>query len=538
MMHFIEMHACGSAALALVIVSGALLSEDAATITAAAFAFASVLDFRISFFSAIAGLWLGDLGVYGLARFSRERAEKMAWFRKLTGSLNGVSTGAHGDWRLAVSRFLPGTRLPAYVAAGLSRMSLPRFALITGVTAIAWTSVVFAAIWVFPGHAASAQHQLTALSLAGLALFALLYIWRLASHNLKRSFVNAWQRLVRWEFWPGWLFYAPVALICSWLGIRYRGLSLPSIANLNQHNGGIIGESKMEILRELRSVAPDFTAETYFVTEGTVEERMKRVENIVSMHGLTFPLVLKPDTAQRGAGFRKVSSLQDARNYLELVGAPLVLQRYVEGPHEAGIFYYRYPWASEGQIFGITRKRFPSVIGDGQHTIARLIENDGRARFLKAVYKKRLGGAADRVPALGERVRLVQAGNHCQGCIFEDGMDLYSEPLRRALDAISRQVSGFYVGRYDLRYTSDEQLRDGKGFRIIELNGAASEATNIYDARNSLWTAYGTLYRQWQLMYAIGAENRRRGAVPRPTLAIWRDWRAFRMRACDFPISD
>jgi hypothetical protein len=39
-------------------------------------------------------------------------------------------------------------------------------------------------------------------------------------------------------------------------------------------------------------------------------------------------------------------------------------------------------------------------------------------------------------------------------------------------------------------------------------------------------------------MYAIGAENRKRGAVPRPTLAIWRDWRAFRMRACDFPIAD
>jgi hypothetical protein len=334
------------------------------------------------------------------------------------------------------------------------------------------------------------------------------------------------------------VFYAPVALICGWLGIRYRGLSLPSIANLNQRNGGIIGESKMEILRKLRNVAAGFTAETYFVAEGTVEERMKRVENIVNLHKLTFPLVLKPDTAQRGAGFRKLSSFQDAQSYLALVKAPLVLQPYVEGPHEAGIFYYRFPGAPEGQIFGITRKRFPSIIGDGQHTIAQLIENDERARFMEAVYKKRLGAGAGRVPMLAEKVRLVEAGNHCQGCIFEDGMDLYSEPLRRALDAISRQIGGFYVGRYDVRYASDELLRDGKGFRIIELNGAASEATNIYDARNSLWTAYRTLYLQWKLMYAIGAENRRAGAIPRPALAIWRDWRTFRMRACDFPIAD
>src|SRR5207248_677385 len=53
----------------------------------------------------------------------------------------------------------------------------------------------------------------------------------------------------------------------------------------------------------------------------------------------------------------------------------------------------------------------------------------------------------------------------------------------------ARSFPGFYIGRYDIRYRSDEELRAGKGFQIIELNGAASEATNIYDASNSLWSA-------------------------------------------------
>jgi len=397
----------------------------------------------------------------------------MTWFRKVSASLSGSSTGTPRAWTLAMSRFLPGTRLPAYVTAGLRRMPFSRFALITASTAIAWTALVFAALWAFPGGAASAQHQLVSLSFAGLLVYTVIFAWKLWGHRLQQGLRNIWQRLVKWEFWPGWVFYAPVAIICGWLGIRYRGLSPPSVANLNQRNGGIVGESKIRIQHELSSVAPGFTADAYLVHPGTVGHRMKRIENIVAINNLAFPFVLKPDSAQRGAGFRKVCSYQDARSYLKRVNAPQVLQRYVAGPHEAGIFYYRFPGAPEGQIFGITRKRFPYVIGNGRHTIAELIERDERARFLKGVYVKRLGVAAARIPALGEKVRLVEAGNHCQGRIFEDGMGFYSEPLRRALDAISQQISGFYVGRFDIRYASDARLRNGKEFHIIEPDGAA-----------------------------------------------------------------
>src|SRR5207249_4459366 len=82
--------------------------------------------------------------------------------------------------------------------------------------------------------------------------------------------------------------------------------------------------------------------------------------------------------------------------------------------------------------------------------------------------------------------------------IFKEGGDLNSEELRTAFDEISQKLPGFYIGRYDIRYRSDDELRAGKEFQIIELNGAASEATNIYDEGNSLWSAYNTLYRQWK----------------------------------------
>jgi len=537
-MNFFDLHLGPSFLAALAIIAGAFVSEDAATITAATLAAASVLDARVSFVSAVAGLWVGDLGVYGAVRWWRARAGKTRWFSQAADSLKRDFTMARGDWPLALSRFFPGTRLPAYVSAGLNRMPFARYAAITGITAVLWTAVVFAAIWIFPAQAETARERAAYLGFAGLAAFVGLWLWKSQGKQLHGSLQKIWQKVMRWEFWPAWLFYTPVTAMCVWLGIRYRGISLPTIANLNQKNGGIIGESKMEILHELMKSSPASTARAWIVAAGSEEERLARIESILQMHELSFPFVLKPDTAQRGAGFRKVQSIEDARNYLKTVAESLVLQEYVAGPNEAGIFYYRFPGDAHGHIFGITRKRFPIVTGDGVHSLEALVEQDERARFLKKVYLMRLGTEANRIPVVGEKVRLVEAGNHCQGCIFEDGWDLHSEELRRALDEISQEIRGFHVGRFDVRYITDEELSRGRGFQIIELNGAASEATNIYDAKNSLWTAYRTLYRQWKLIYAIGSENRKRGAVPRTAFAVWQDWREFSARACDFPIAD
>jgi len=138
----------------------------------------------------------------------------------------------------------------------------------------------------------------------------------------------------------------------------------------------------------------------------------------------------------------------------------------------------------------------------------------------------------------GVRVRLVEAGNHCQGCIFSDGSYLNSEQLRQTFDSIARKLPEFFIGRFDVRYEDPDKLRQGYGFHIIELNGAASEATDIYDERNSLLSAYKILYRQWELVYALGAENRKRGFKPASLWSFWRDWQEFRAQAAFYPLAD
>lgn len=527
--------------LAVAIVLGAFVSEDGATITAATLAATSLLDVRLAFFSAFAGLWVGDLGVYALAHRTgpaiRQHRWFKVWFAKATNE-ERPSNRKEGQWSLALSRFLPGTRLPAYIAAGLGRMSVLTFAVTTAISAIAWIVFVFATIRLAPSRSATASHQLALLSLFGLALFAVSSIWRRWNQQIRQRVTIVFQRVVKWEFWPAWLFYSPVALFCAYLGIRYRGFSLPTAANLNQRNGGIIGESKIEILQTLMATSPDLTSNGYLVPSGTLSERLTKVRDICYRNEIPLPFVLKPDTAQRGGGFKKVQSLEEAEQYLAQVSAPLVLQKYVAGPREAGIFYYRFPAESKGHIFGITRKHFPVVTGDGVRTLRELIMADLRARLIAPTYLERFAADAERVLERSECVRLVEAGNHCQGCIFQDGSDLYTEELRARFDEISQRLSGFFIGRYDIRYTSNDELRAGKGFQIIELNGAASEATNIYDECNSLWSAYATLYRQWKLVYQIGAANRSLGHRPASVFRVLRDWKEFSRQAMEFPLAD
>jgi len=120
----------------------------------------------------------------------------------------------------------------------------------------------------------------------------------------------------------------------------------------------------------------------------------------------------------------------------------------------------------------------------------------------------------------GVAVQLVELGTHCRGAYFGDGIALKTPELEAAIERISGSFAGFYFGRYDVRSASPDDFRRGV-FTVIELNGVTSEATSIYDPKHGIIDAYRTLFAQWRLAFAIGAENRERGVSPAsvPSLA-------------------
>ena len=102
------------------------------------------------------------------------------------------------------------------------------------------------------------------------------------------------------------------------------------------------------------------------------------------------------------------------------------------GPCEIGIFYYRFPAGRRGAAFSPSpRKSFPKSSATAAARVEQLIRADARAAIMAATYLKRHHAIRGKVLAAGQRLKLVEAGNHCQGCIFRDGMHLWSEAAGR-----------------------------------------------------------------------------------------------------------
>ena len=199
--------------------------------------------------------------------------------------------------------------------------------------------------------------------------------------------------------------------------------------------------------------------------------------------------------------------------YLGAAEGDTIIQEYIAGL-EFGVFYYRYPGEPAGRIFSITEKRFPEVTGDGRSGLEELIRRDPRAVCMASVYLRAGKRPAEDVPRVGEVVRLVELGSHCRGAVFLDGTRLKTKALEEAIEAIARAHPGFFFGRFDIRAPSVEALQQGRGFKVIELNGVSAEATHVYDPAVSLLQAYRVMYTQWRTAFEIGAANRLRGEKP------------------------
>ena len=310
-----------------------------------------------------------------------------------------------------------------------------------------------------------------------------------------------------------WAFYPPIVLYILYLGLRHRSLTLFTAANPAIPGGGFVGESKAAILAGLAH-APGQVARWELIPASLAPaERLARAGSFLGRHGLGYPVVLKPDTGERGSGVRVIRTPEELGAYLARAGGDTLIQEYVDG-REFGVFYYRYPGEARGRIFSITDKRLLVVTGDGSRTLETLILADDRAVCMAPLFLTRHQARLLQIPSVGEIVLLGDLGNHCQGAVFHDGGHLVSAELEAAIEVLAAGYDGFYFGRFDLRVPSEDDFRAGRNLKVLELNGASSEATHIYDPRHGPRAAWRTLREQWRILFAIGERNRRAGVRP------------------------
>ncbi|MBC7920160.1 MAG: hypothetical protein H7Z75_03640 [Ferruginibacter sp.] len=318
-------------------------------------------------------------------------------------------------------------------------------------------------------------------------------------------------RLRHWEYWPFAVVYFPVFFYWIWLAIKARSPFFFSAANPSIETGGMLGESKVDILNQ---ISDQYKPKTLFIPRST---SLEAIRSMVAAHRIAFPLIAKPNVGERGWRVEKIHDGRELASYVGSNRVDFLIQAYVDTPLELGIFYYRFPGQSQGVVSSVVRKEFLSVRGDGRSSLLTLIQRNERARLqldvLKAKYRARLHQVLRR----DETLTLVHIGNHCRGTKFLNGNHLINEQLTRVFDDISQSIEGFHFGRYDVRCTSLADLYAGKGIRILELNGAGAEPAHIYEPGFSVREAYRVLFHHWRVLYQISRENHRRG-VPYLTL--------------------
>lgn len=499
----------------VLLVFGTFVSEDLACIAGGVLAARGDVSLALAVTACLTGIFVGDLLLFGTGRIFGRRVLKWSIFSRIA-SENAIDKASHWlDNRafeaIFLSRFVPGLRLPTYLAAGFLRTNARRFAIYFLLAAAVWTPVL---VGVSAYAATNFPFWAVALFVGTLIAIRLALPYR--DWRNRRLLAGRISRLTNWEFWPLSVFYAPVAIYVALLGVRHRSLTIWSCANPAIIAGGFAGESKNEIYRMLResaAAAPFLLKHRFLAGESDAETRLAAALEFMRAHSLSFPVVVKPDAGERGKDVAICRCEEDLRARFSESDADLLIQEFAAGD-EVSIFYCRYPDESRGRIFSITEKRFPIVEGDGERDLENLILADSRAVALAAKYFEQNRARLGFVPKRGESVRIVEIGTHSRGAIFVDGERFLTDELAARIDEICRGVDGFFFGRFDIRCESHEELMRGRGFRLIELNGVTSESTNIYDPKFTLFGAYRVLFRQWRIACEIGSANRARGVRP------------------------
>ena len=277
----------------------------------------------------------------------------------------------------------------------------------------------------------------------------------------------------------------------------------------------------MESKKEVYDLIPFeyYPATLLFKTSSSTQEILA----LIKQRNLKYPLIGKPDIGMKGMMVKKLENEKELLSYAENSKVDFLIQEFVPFKNEIGIFYYRYPNEERGHISGIVRKELLTVTGDGISTVEQLLLKNKRAVLqlptLRIKEKEKLNIILQRE----EELIIVPYGNHVRGAKFLDDSSLIDEELTNTIDSICKKVDGFYFGRLDIRYKDWEELKRGKNFSIIELNGSGSEPTHIYDPRHSVFWAWGEIAKHWKILYRVSKLNHQLQNTPYMTTRMGLD---------------
>jgi hypothetical protein len=314
-----------------------------------------------------------------------------------------------------------------------------------------------------------------------------------------------YHKLTHWEYWPYQVLYFPVYFQYLYYVIRTKSFFFFNASNPTIKNGGFFMESKKEIYD---LIPQEYYPKTIIVTP---DESLEIILQKLTSENINFPLIAKPDIGLRGTAVKKIHTTEELITYHKKAKFNILFQELIPYENEIGLFYVKLPNQS-GKITGIVSKEFMIITGNGKNTILELLNQDIRYVFQIKALEKEYNDKLNTVLKDRETINLVPYGNHCRGTKFVDASHEITPRMVESFNTICNQIDGFHFGRMDIMYNSYEDLAKGKNFQIVEINGAISEPTHMYDPKHTLLFGWKELTRHFHYMYLISKHNHKNGA--------------------------
>src|SRR5271170_1795912 len=306
----------------LMVMVGTFISEDITGIAIGIGMAQGMINHFLGFSSYFVGVYLGDMGLYYIGRSLGVHAIE---YPPLSFLLSAQDVERARQWFLQrgpviifASRFIPGTRLPVLLSAGISKVSHLKFNFWHAVAVFIWSIVIVGGSMVF-GHQLMISFDffkkyafLGFLSLVAIIFFAERIIIPLFSFRGRRYLASRIKRIWFWEFWPLGIFYLPIVLYIAYLAIRFRSLTLFTAGNPGIQAGGFVGESKFDILKNLDDFGGFIARSALIKGSWSLDKKKTFIEAFLKTNNLNFPIVLKPDAGQRGEDVEVINDREGA----------------------------------------------------------------------------------------------------------------------------------------------------------------------------------------------------------------------------------
>ncbi len=540
-------HASGSRywILLVIIILCTFVAEDPTCLASGLMVSVGIIDFWSAAAACTAGIFIGDTALYSVGRFLGRKAIRKAplkWFIKehKVNQWAGWFSTPKGMMVVVSSRFVPASRVPTFVTAGIMRLNALRLGLLLLVAALIWTPPL---MWLGYTYGAAAMDILYRFKSNALwVIVGFLFLLHVITHWMvpaltwrgRRQIVMKVRGFLQPSLWPAAVLYLPVRLGILALCLRYRRLTAFASANpAFGRVGGFIGDSKSLLMRPFQRdsrCCPTLALSL----EDPKEERVKEAAAFAACHG--FPVVFKPEVAEDGAGLRFVRTQEQLEQLVRAANEDFLLQKFIPG-FEFEVVWRRNPGKDDGRIMAIVQKRDVTVRGDGEQTLEELIWLDEVAVSRGELFIQCHARDLNRVIPAGHKVTLNLTGSYGHGARCLHRHDLITVELDTAMTAFAKRFPGLHFARFDLRAVSIEDLKAGR-FIVTEVGGCCHVSSLLRDESLRFARSYSVVWSQIRACLEAGAYNLSQNVRPVPLDELMARWSQARGRHDEFAVSE